>query len=101
MDIFTECYQSIPYAPDSNVRPERLPFIWDMFRMDHAFALKSTRRTYKSPQQGDLRLSGPPSGQGTGSGARTRDRRVPADLRADSQATVLPMPPKGEVKLGK
>ncbi|GFN82943.1 retrovirus-related pol polyprotein from transposon opus [Plakobranchus ocellatus] len=46
-----------------------------------------------SPQQGDLRLSGPPSGQGTGSGARTRDRRVPADLRADSQATVLPTPP--------
>ncbi|GFO34030.1 hypothetical protein PoB_006053500 [Plakobranchus ocellatus] len=34
-----------------------------------------------------------PSGQGAGSGARTRDRRVPADLRADSQATVLPTPP--------
>ncbi|GFO38720.1 hypothetical protein PoB_006522500 [Plakobranchus ocellatus] len=46
-----------------------------------------------SPQQGDLRLSGPPSGQGAGSGARTRDRKVPADLRADSQATVLPTPP--------
>ncbi|GFO39246.1 hypothetical protein PoB_006575100 [Plakobranchus ocellatus] len=45
-----------------------------------------------SPQQGDLRLSGPPSGQGAGSGARTRDRMVPADLRADSQATVLPTP---------
>ncbi|GFO11695.1 hypothetical protein PoB_003820000 [Plakobranchus ocellatus] len=45
------------------------------------------------PQQGDLRLSGPPSGQGAGSGARTRDRRIPADLRADSQATVLPTPP--------
>ncbi|GFO29141.1 hypothetical protein PoB_005564600 [Plakobranchus ocellatus] len=40
-----------------------------------------------SPQQGDLRLSGPPSGQGAGGGARTRDRRVPADLRADSLAT--------------
>ncbi|GFO13904.1 hypothetical protein PoB_004040900 [Plakobranchus ocellatus] len=47
-----------------------------------------------SPQQGDLRLSGPPSGQGAGSGARTRDRMVPADLRADSQATVLPTPPE-------
>ncbi|GFN93385.1 hypothetical protein PoB_001989100 [Plakobranchus ocellatus] len=46
-----------------------------------------------SPQQGDLRLSGPPSGQGAGSGTRTRNRRVPADLRADSQATVLPTPP--------
>ncbi|GFO18692.1 hypothetical protein PoB_004519700 [Plakobranchus ocellatus] len=41
-----------------------------------------------SPQQGDLRLSDPPSGQGAGGGARTRDRRVPADLRADSLATV-------------
>ncbi|GFO00862.1 hypothetical protein PoB_002736700 [Plakobranchus ocellatus] len=46
-----------------------------------------------SPQQGDLRLSGPPSGQGAGGGARTSDRRVPADLRADSLATVPPTPP--------
>ncbi|GFO15991.1 hypothetical protein PoB_004249600 [Plakobranchus ocellatus] len=45
-----------------------------------------------SPQQGDLRLSGPPSGQGAGGGARTRDRKVPADLRADSLATVPPTP---------
>ncbi|GFO10520.1 hypothetical protein PoB_003702500 [Plakobranchus ocellatus] len=45
-----------------------------------------------SLQQGDLRLLGPPSGQGTGDGARTRDRRVSADLRADSQATVPPTP---------
>ncbi|GFO14205.1 chemosensory receptor a [Plakobranchus ocellatus] len=50
-----------------------------------------------SPQQGDLRLSGPPSGQGAGGGARTRDRKVPADLRADSLATVPPTPP---LKLG-
>ncbi|GFO35453.1 hypothetical protein PoB_006195800 [Plakobranchus ocellatus] len=53
-----------------------------------------------SPQQGDLRLSGPPSGQGAASGARTRDRRVPADLRADSQATVLPTPPLEEEEQG-
>ncbi|GFO26044.1 hypothetical protein PoB_005254900 [Plakobranchus ocellatus] len=46
-----------------------------------------------SPQQGDLRLSGPPSGQGAGGGTRTRDRMVPADLRADSLATVPPTPP--------
>ncbi|GFN80699.1 hypothetical protein PoB_000720500 [Plakobranchus ocellatus] len=39
-----------------------------------------------SPQQGDLRLSGSPSGQSAGGGARTRDRRVPADLRTDSLA---------------
>ncbi|GFO11915.1 hypothetical protein PoB_003842000 [Plakobranchus ocellatus] len=51
-----------------------------------------------SPQQGDLRLSGPPPGQGAGSGARTRDRRVPADLRADSQATVLPTPSRRNKK---
>ncbi|GFO26686.1 hypothetical protein PoB_005319100 [Plakobranchus ocellatus] len=49
-----------------------------------------------NPQQGDLRLSGPPSGYGTGGGARTRDRGVPADLRADSLATVLPAPLKKE-----
>ncbi|GFO21574.1 hypothetical protein PoB_004807900 [Plakobranchus ocellatus] len=45
------------------------------------------------PQQGDLRLLGPPSGRGADGGARTRDRRIPADLRADSQATVPPTPP--------
>ncbi|GFN93990.1 hypothetical protein PoB_002049600 [Plakobranchus ocellatus] len=41
-----------------------------------------------SPQQSDLRLTGPPSGQGAGGGARTRDRGIPADLGADSLATV-------------
>ncbi|GFN76431.1 hypothetical protein PoB_000293700 [Plakobranchus ocellatus] len=45
-----------------------------------------------NPQRGDLRLSGPPSGQGAGSGARTRDRRVPADLSADLLATVPATP---------
>ncbi|GFO30512.1 hypothetical protein PoB_005701700 [Plakobranchus ocellatus] len=55
-------------------------------------AVPPSRRTV-SPQQGDLRLSGPPSGQGAGVGARTRGRRVPADLRADSLATVPPTPP--------
>ncbi|GFO03427.1 hypothetical protein PoB_002993200 [Plakobranchus ocellatus] len=37
---------------------------------------------------GDLRLSSPPSGQGAGGGARIRDRRVNAYLRADSLVTV-------------
>ncbi|GFO09119.1 hypothetical protein PoB_003562400 [Plakobranchus ocellatus] len=41
-----------------------------------------------SPQHSDLRLSGPLSGQGAGGRARTPDRRVPADLRADSLSTV-------------
>ncbi|GFN99973.1 puromycin-sensitive aminopeptidase [Plakobranchus ocellatus] len=36
-----------------------------------------------TPQQGDLRLSGPPSGQGTGGWAHTSDRRVSADLSLD------------------
>ncbi|GFO48347.1 hypothetical protein PoB_007485200 [Plakobranchus ocellatus] len=44
------------------------------------------------PQQGDLRLSGPPSGQGAGGRARTRDRWIPADLRADSLPTAPPTP---------
>ncbi|GFN81381.1 hypothetical protein PoB_000788700 [Plakobranchus ocellatus] len=43
-----------------------------------------------SPQQGDLRLSGPLSGQGAGGGARPLDRRIPADIQADSLATVPP-----------
>ncbi|GFO11754.1 hypothetical protein PoB_003825900 [Plakobranchus ocellatus] len=46
-----------------------------------------------SPRQGDLRFSDPPSGQGAGGGAPTRDRRVPADLRADSLSAVPPTPP--------
>ncbi|GFN89545.1 hypothetical protein PoB_001605100 [Plakobranchus ocellatus] len=44
------------------------------------------------PQQDDLRLSDPPSGQDAGAGARTRDRKVPADLRADLLASVPPTP---------
>ncbi|GFO02180.1 proton-associated sugar transporter a [Plakobranchus ocellatus] len=43
-----------------------------------------------SPQKGDLRLSGPPSGKDAGSGARTYDRKVPLDLRAVSLSTVPP-----------
>ncbi|GFO33053.1 hypothetical protein PoB_005955800 [Plakobranchus ocellatus] len=46
-----------------------------------------------SPQRGDLSLSCPPSGQGAGGGAQTSDRRVPADLGADSLAIVSPTPP--------
>ncbi|GFO33093.1 hypothetical protein PoB_005959800 [Plakobranchus ocellatus] len=35
---------------------------------------------------------GLPSGQGAGGEARTRDRRIPPDLRVDSLATVPPTP---------
>ncbi|GFO37739.1 hypothetical protein PoB_006424400 [Plakobranchus ocellatus] len=55
---------------------------------------ESLRPTYSSPQQGDLWLSSPPSGQGVGGGARTRDRRIPADVKADSLFTVPPTPPE-------
>ncbi|GFO20414.1 hypothetical protein PoB_004691900 [Plakobranchus ocellatus] len=44
------------------------------------------------PQQGDLRLSGPPSGQNASGGARTHDRMVPAGFRAGSLVTVPPTP---------
>ncbi|GFN90099.1 hypothetical protein PoB_001660500 [Plakobranchus ocellatus] len=40
-----------------------------------------------SPQQGDLRFSGPLTGQGASIGARTHDRGIHADLRADSPCT--------------
>ncbi|GFO47522.1 hypothetical protein PoB_007402700 [Plakobranchus ocellatus] len=40
------------------------------------------------PHQGDLRLSGPLSGQSASGGAQTRNRRVPANLRADSLSIV-------------
>ncbi|GFO35072.1 hypothetical protein PoB_006157700 [Plakobranchus ocellatus] len=49
-----------------------------------------------SPQQGDLRLSSSPSGQGAGGGSRTRDREIPADLRADSLSTMPLTPPVRE-----
>ncbi|GFO21516.1 hypothetical protein PoB_004802100 [Plakobranchus ocellatus] len=39
-----------------------------------------------------LGFQAPSSGQGAGGEARTRDRRVPADLRADSLATEPPTP---------
>ncbi|GFN98055.1 hypothetical protein PoB_002456100 [Plakobranchus ocellatus] len=45
-----------------------------------------------SPQQGDLSFLGPPSDQGAGGGVRTRDRRVPSNIRADSLTTEPPRP---------
>ncbi|GFO29874.1 hypothetical protein PoB_005637900 [Plakobranchus ocellatus] len=42
--------------------------------------------------QGDLRLSGPPSGKGIGGEARTYNRRVPADLKVGSVSTVPSTP---------
>ncbi|GFO00407.1 hypothetical protein PoB_002691200 [Plakobranchus ocellatus] len=52
-----------------------------------------------SPQQGDIKLLGPPSDQDADGMARTHGRRVPADIRADSLATVPPTPPAQWVAL--
>ncbi|GFN86758.1 hypothetical protein PoB_001326400 [Plakobranchus ocellatus] len=79
---------------DQNVLENDMGQCWNRMAWKKIWANAGT----ECPQQGDLRLSGPPSGQGAGSGARTRDRRVPADLRADSQATVLPTPPHSQYK---
>ncbi|GFO11756.1 hypothetical protein PoB_003826100 [Plakobranchus ocellatus] len=45
------------------------------------------------PQQGDLRLFGPPSNMGIRVKAQAHDRRVPAYLRAALLSTVPMMPP--------
>ncbi|GFO18150.1 hypothetical protein PoB_004465500 [Plakobranchus ocellatus] len=47
-----------------------------------------------SLQQGDIGLSGTQSGQVVYGGARTREKMVPSDLRADSLSTVprTPLP---------
>ncbi|GFO19945.1 hypothetical protein PoB_004645000 [Plakobranchus ocellatus] len=55
--------------------------------------IKNVLSDMASPQQDDLRLSGPPSGQDTGGGARTPDRRDSAYLRADLLSTAPPTPP--------
>ncbi|GFN87021.1 hypothetical protein PoB_001352700 [Plakobranchus ocellatus] len=58
----------------------------------------ATLSTFHPPAKSKTNgLSGPPSGQDNGGGARTRDRRVPVDLRADSLSTLPPKPPEKEV----
>ncbi|GFO44279.1 hypothetical protein PoB_007078400 [Plakobranchus ocellatus] len=51
------------------------------------------------PPRSDLRLSGPPSGQGACGRALTRNRKAPADLRADSLSPV-PRSPQSKVDTG-
>ncbi|GFO21671.1 macrophage mannose receptor 1 [Plakobranchus ocellatus] len=53
-----------------------------------------------SPQQSDLRLQGHPSGQGAGGGAQTRDRRDPADRKAELLSTVPLTPPMTTKHIG-
>ncbi|GFO36001.1 hypothetical protein PoB_006250600 [Plakobranchus ocellatus] len=65
-----------------------LPFVADEKKNEKKKATPfRTKQSDISPQQGDLRHSRPPSDQGAGGRARTRDRRVPADFRADLLAT--------------
>ncbi|GFN91271.1 hypothetical protein PoB_001777700 [Plakobranchus ocellatus] len=61
----------------------------------HLYITELGRQINGQAQQGDLRLSGPPSGQDAGGGNRAQDRGVPADPRGDSLATVPPTPPMG------
>ncbi|GFO23246.1 hypothetical protein PoB_004975100 [Plakobranchus ocellatus] len=51
--------------------------------------LRTARTLYG---HGDYTDSGPPSGHSASGGARTRNRRVPADLKMDSLSTVPPTP---------
>ncbi|GFN95800.1 hypothetical protein PoB_002230600 [Plakobranchus ocellatus] len=101
-----------PIAPWCNGEPESLispvlivDRLYTKLKIDHKYNViySTSSRNEESieanpliPQQGDLRLSGPPSGQGACSGARTRDRRVPADLGADLLATLPPTAPAEE-----
>ncbi|GFN74911.1 hypothetical protein PoB_000141700 [Plakobranchus ocellatus] len=64
----------------------------DAWRSVIAEAIRIMIKARSSPQQGDLRLSGLPFGQGTDGWTLTRDRRVHANLRAGSLATVPPTP---------
>ncbi|GFO36804.1 hypothetical protein PoB_006330900 [Plakobranchus ocellatus] len=52
----------------------------------------SIKSVCASSQKGDLKLYGPPSDQGTCDGPRTCNRRIPADVMADSLAREPPTP---------
>ncbi|GFN95118.1 hypothetical protein PoB_002162400 [Plakobranchus ocellatus] len=50
------------------------------------------------PPQDDLRLSGPPSCQGANYVIRTRDKRVPVDIKTSLPSTGPPTPPESVEK---
>ncbi|GFO29649.1 hypothetical protein PoB_005615400 [Plakobranchus ocellatus] len=70
-----------------NFRPEVLPkCLFESAANGKHFVVETELfRLSASQQQGDLRLSGPPSGLGADSRVQTPVRRVPADLGADSK----------------
>ncbi|GFN93088.1 hypothetical protein PoB_001959400 [Plakobranchus ocellatus] len=81
-----------PQKPGRNNKLASLRSVYKFVCTQKNFTMYSTNSSAiveSSPQQGDLRLSGPPSGQGANGGAQIRDRKVSADLRADSLATVI------------
>ncbi|GFN91341.1 hypothetical protein PoB_001784700 [Plakobranchus ocellatus] len=73
--------------------PEAVPIPGTVVTYTSEPHVRGSRAFYQTTT-GDLRLFGPPSGRGADGGARTRDRRVPADLKAYSQATVPRALPK-------
>ncbi|GFO35559.1 hypothetical protein PoB_006206400 [Plakobranchus ocellatus] len=69
-----------------------LTYIW----RDDVDTLKEKKgsKHIACPQHCDLSFPGPPSGLKSSGGVRTRNRRVPAYLRAYSLSTVPPTPPE-------
>ncbi|GFN78646.1 hypothetical protein PoB_000515200 [Plakobranchus ocellatus] len=75
---------------DVNTEGRELPHPGES-RLEHEMEMWGS--TAANSQRGDLRLSGSPSGHGAGGVDRSRERRIPTDLRANSLATVPPTPP--------
>ncbi|GFN76465.1 kinesin-like protein [Plakobranchus ocellatus] len=75
---------------DRGIIPRSLSYIFETFQK---FCELLGCIYIACPQHGDLRLSGPPSGQRASGGAQAHNRRIPADLRADSLSTLPPISP--------
>ncbi|GFO47715.1 hypothetical protein PoB_007422000 [Plakobranchus ocellatus] len=79
------------------VKEERRESLKAEHANDSAWKVKARIVTQDNvnPQQDDPTLLGPPSGQSANGGARNSDRRIPADLRADS-LTTEPLTPRSK-----
>ncbi|GFO20282.1 hypothetical protein PoB_004678700 [Plakobranchus ocellatus] len=74
-------------------RENRIPMTWLYGGKERGLVSFSFKA---SPEEDDLRLSGPPANHGASSGAQICDRWGIADLRPDSLSTDPPTPRKGE-----